>query len=238
VEAIAITEATCEKIVLMLDVKPGRVAPAATATKPAIKAYSMKSWPLQSDRSLERKIANICMSSAFDLESGCEFKLSPGRTIFRRRGSRTYVARTTALALTSRNPAIQNLSSTQNGTSGGFPLLHPLFNIEAEGLDMSKRENRQHQRIPYCGSARVSWEDEQGLTRHVHAKCLDVSKEGLRIEVGEPIPVRSRLLLRANLTDVDGAATVRYSAWSRCKYIVGLNLCHALHDDALAAIRV
>src|SRR5579872_2607807 len=33
------------KIVLMLVATPGMIAPAATATKPAINAYSMRSWP-------------------------------------------------------------------------------------------------------------------------------------------------------------------------------------------------
>ena len=37
--AAAITDATFEKIVLMLVATPGMIAPAATATKPAIKAY-------------------------------------------------------------------------------------------------------------------------------------------------------------------------------------------------------
>src|ERR1039458_9723655 len=32
-------------MVLMLVATPGMIAPAATATKPAIKAYSMRSWP-------------------------------------------------------------------------------------------------------------------------------------------------------------------------------------------------
>jgi len=103
---------------------------------------------------------------------------------------------------------------------------------------MSKKENRQHQRIPYFGSAHISWEDERGLTRYAQAKCVDVSKEGLRIELSEPIPVRSRLLLRANLIDVGGSATVRHTAWRGCKYTLGLNLSHTLHDDALAAIRI
>jgi hypothetical protein len=102
---------------------------------------------------------------------------------------------------------------------------------------MSKKENRQHQRIPYFGSTRISWEDERGLTRYGHAKCLDVSKGGLRIELSEPIPIRSRLFLRANLIDLGGSATVRHTAWRGCKYILGLNLSHTLHDDALAAIR-
>ena len=34
-----------EKIVLMLVATPGMIAPAATATKPTINAYSIKSWP-------------------------------------------------------------------------------------------------------------------------------------------------------------------------------------------------
>jgi hypothetical protein len=36
---------TFEKIVLMLFATPGMIAPAATATKPAIRAYSMRSCP-------------------------------------------------------------------------------------------------------------------------------------------------------------------------------------------------
>ena len=42
-EATAITDATCEKMVLMLLATPGITAPAATATKPAISAYSIRS---------------------------------------------------------------------------------------------------------------------------------------------------------------------------------------------------
>jgi hypothetical protein len=36
---------TLLKMVLMLVATPGMIAPAATATKPAINAYSMRSWP-------------------------------------------------------------------------------------------------------------------------------------------------------------------------------------------------
>ncbi len=41
--AAAITEATFEKMVEMLVATPGMIAPAATATKPAINAYSIRS---------------------------------------------------------------------------------------------------------------------------------------------------------------------------------------------------
>ena len=42
--AAVITDAIFEKMVLMLVDTPGRMAPAATATKPAIRAYSIISW--------------------------------------------------------------------------------------------------------------------------------------------------------------------------------------------------
>lgn len=41
-------EATFEKMVLTLVDTPGMMAPVATATNPAIRAYSMRSWPLVS----------------------------------------------------------------------------------------------------------------------------------------------------------------------------------------------
>ena len=42
--AAVIVLATLLKILLMLTETPGMIEPAATATKPAIKAYSMRSW--------------------------------------------------------------------------------------------------------------------------------------------------------------------------------------------------
>ena|SRR5271166_3564524 len=48
VEALAMVEDTLLKIVLMLVATPGMMAPAATATNPAISAYSIRSCPLVS----------------------------------------------------------------------------------------------------------------------------------------------------------------------------------------------
>ena len=78
---------------------------------------------------------------------------------------------------------------------------------------MSKKENRQYHRIPYSGPARISWEDEHGLIRFAHAKCIDVSEGGLRIEMSESIPVRSQISLRADRINLSGSATVRNIRW-------------------------
>jgi len=52
---------------------------------------------------------------------------------------------------------------------------------------LPKRENRRHQRVSYVGAVRISWEDARGLPKYAKAKCLDVSAEGMRIELTEPI---------------------------------------------------
>jgi hypothetical protein len=44
--ALNMTEATLEKMWLMLEATPGMMAPAATETNPAIRAYSIRSWAL------------------------------------------------------------------------------------------------------------------------------------------------------------------------------------------------
>jgi len=46
--ATTITEFTLLKTILMLLATPGMMAPAETATKPAINAYSIRSWPRRS----------------------------------------------------------------------------------------------------------------------------------------------------------------------------------------------
>ncbi len=103
---------------------------------------------------------------------------------------------------------------------------------------MSKKDKRQHHRVQYFGPAHISWDDEQGITRFAHAKCVNVSEGGLRIEVGEPIPVRSQISLRADRIGFSGSATVRNIAWRGCKYVLGVNLSQIQPTEALALLRV
>jgi hypothetical protein len=95
-------------------------------------------------------------------------------------------------------------------------------------LMLSRKENRRHPRVLYAGAVRISWQDERGLAKYAKAKCLDLSQEGLRIEMTEPIPVLSTLLLRAEQINLGGSASVRHIASRRCKYILGLNFSQAL----------
>lgn len=67
--AVAITDAMLEKIVLMDVATFGIIAPAATATKPAISAYSIRSWPRVSRKTFNVQSAFVnvfnCVASSF-----------------------------------------------------------------------------------------------------------------------------------------------------------------------------
>jgi hypothetical protein len=140
----------------------------------------------------------------------------------------------TAAGFGLRGPNVQDLSFTPNGTHGGFTYSTPFIQYGCVGkLSLSKIDNRRHQRDPYLGAARISWEDERGLIRYAEAKCLDVSQEGLCILVAEAIPVRSILSLRVEGITVAGSATVRYIAWRGCKCFLGLNLSQTLAKNSL-----
>jgi hypothetical protein len=106
-----------------------------------------------------------------------------------------------------------------------------------EAIDLSPKNRRQHERLCYGGPVRISWEDERGLVRYAHAKCLDISEDGLRIGIAEPVPVRSRLLFRADRINFSGSATVRSVSWRGCKYILGLSMSQAHSAKDLAVIR-
>src|SRR5579864_3531569 len=63
-------ESIFEKIVLILLATPGITAPAATATKPTINAYSMRSCPFVSIQTLNIKIRRFIFSSVSPEASG------------------------------------------------------------------------------------------------------------------------------------------------------------------------
>ena len=104
---------------------------------------------------------------------------------------------------------------------------------------MLKKNLRRHPRVPFPGPLRISWEDERGTSKYAQGRCLDVSEGGLgiEIEVFEPIPVRSRVSLRADRINFHGSGVVKHIARRGGKYILGLELSQALSGQALSLIR-
>ena len=99
----------------------------------------------------------------------------------------------------------------------------------------TQKERRRHQRLPYFGPIRVSWEDARGETRYVSAKCVDISESGLRIEVGLAIPSGSVIHLNADRIGLRGAAVVKHAERSGARSILGLAFTGAAERKIVAS---
>jgi hypothetical protein len=103
---------------------------------------------------------------------------------------------------------------------------------------MAKRDLRRHQRVEYLGPARISWEDAKGIVKYAQARCLEVSKSGLRIavEVFEPVAVHSRVSLRVDGINFHGSGTTKHVLRRGARFILGLELGHPLDGQVMATI--
>jgi PilZ domain len=101
---------------------------------------------------------------------------------------------------------------------------------------MSSKETRRYRRIPYSGSVRVSWESAGGA-RFASGKCIDLSENGLRIELPVSIPPRTRVQLTTDRVGVAGSASVKNSERFGAKFIIGLEFTETLPAKVREALR-
>jgi hypothetical protein len=100
---------------------------------------------------------------------------------------------------------------------------------------MSK-ENRRRSRIPCDSPIRVSWDDEQGQPSYIVGKCIDISEDGLRIEVRESIPLGTRVQFRIEALDETGSGSVRHATRRNLKVVLGLALSHPVTAQILQSL--
>ena len=74
----------------------------------------------------------------------------------------------------------------------------------------------------------VMWRDASGNDKFANARALDVSELGLRLEMPEPIPVKSYITLRADKLGIQGHGSVRHCTRRHGKYIIGVELSGAV----------
>ncbi len=96
---------------------------------------------------------------------------------------------------------------------------------------------RRHDRFPFVGPVRLSWEDARGEARFAQAKCIDVSESGMRIESPVPIPSGTRIQLNAERIKLSGTATVKHAARYGSKYVLGIELAQIAGEKTAAAFR-
>jgi hypothetical protein len=79
-----------------------------------------------------------------------------------------------------------------------------------------------YQRIPSDKPLRLAWLDQGGRIRFVVGRCIDITRSRIHVEVNQQIPLRTRVMLRADGTNIAGAAFVKYVTPYEAKYIVVL----------------
>jgi PilZ domain len=95
------------------------------------------------------------------------------------------------------------------------------------------KDIRRQRRIAYVGPIRISWED-QGQPRFALAKCIDISETGVRIEAPQPVRIGATIQLAAERIKLAGSATVKNVIRNGSKFLLGVQLNHAMPGDAIA----
>ena len=75
-------------------------------------------------------------------------------------------------------------------------------------------ELRRHERRKFRGAVAISWINARGTRVRVLGNCLDLSDYGMLVEVPEPIPTETEVLVQVSGFATPKAATVRH--WHPC----------------------
>jgi hypothetical protein len=102
---------------------------------------------------------------------------------------------------------------------------------------MTAKEYRRGNRVPCAGPVRVTWDDDRGQTHYALGKCLDISENGLRVELQESIPVRTRVAFRIERIDESGSGSVRHATRRNMKVVLGISLSHPLTKQILESLK-
>jgi hypothetical protein len=82
--------------------------------------------------------------------------------------------------------------------------------------------SRHHLRFPASGTFSIVWRANDGGERTSHAKIANASRKGVRLRIGEMIPIQSSVSFNDAAHGVHGTASVRYCRFVNGSYDVGL----------------
>ena len=81
---------------------------------------------------------------------------------------------------------------------------------------------RRHERTHSSETVQLTWKDRDGADKFAHARTLDISELGMRLEVPEAVPERSYVSLRCDKLKLSGTASVRSCLRKGNRYMIGL----------------
>ncbi|QOY85355.1 PilZ domain-containing protein [Paludibaculum fermentans] len=86
----------------------------------------------------------------------------------------------------------------------------------------AKNEERRHVRHPLPGKVKVHWRTVEGHSFHSPAKCLNISRGGIRLELERAIPVGTLVNLECLQFRIAGVAHVRHCVAKGMGFVVGV----------------
>ena len=89
-------------------------------------------------------------------------------------------------------------------------------------MTQPKKGLRRHERDTQRASIQLVWKDRAGLDRVLNGLTVDVSQNGMRVEVSSRIEERTYVSFRADALKLHGSASVRRCVRSGSKYLIGL----------------
>ena len=95
---------------------------------------------------------------------------------------------------------------------------------------MRHRDLRRNKRTPYSGAIEVSWLEPNSEPRFARGRCLDLSEDGLRLELPVALPVRTVVTLRFERIQLTGTASVRYLRRAGMKFVLGFEMSQHLRQ--------
>ncbi|WP_321473289.1 PilZ domain-containing protein [uncultured Paludibaculum sp.] len=85
-----------------------------------------------------------------------------------------------------------------------------------------KHEERRHTRHPLPGKVKVHWRTVDGHSFHAPAKCLNISRSGIRLEIERPIVVGTMVHVESPQFRIAGVAYVRHCVSKGARCVVGV----------------
>jgi hypothetical protein len=100
---------------------------------------------------------------------------------------------------------------------------------------MNDKNRRRNRRIPQAQPVRIAWED-RGEHLFAIARCIDISEQGMRIELAPPVSRGARIMIAAESIKFAGSASVRYVGRTGCKSVLGVEFVRPIETAALSAL--
>jgi len=90
------------------------------------------------------------------------------------------------------------------------------------------KEDRRHIRHPLPGKVKVHWRTPEGHSFHSPAKCVNISRSGLRLELDRAMPVGTMVHVESPNFRIAGVAYVRHCVPKGIRFVAGIEFAGGL----------